>query len=129
MVGLRIDAGCQALRDGLARTRSGRDARAREMGEDLARAGIADAYAGALRFVGNPAMVGRTHFARFIVEQGVCRDVHKVFQRYLSEGKPASCRTAGRASATRWAGSAQRRRRRGAGPPGRSRLARRRCGR
>ena len=88
VVGLRIDPGCQALRDGLARTRSGRDARAREMGEDLARAGIADADAGALRFVGNPAMVGRTHFARFIVEQGVCRDVHEVFQRYLSEGKP-----------------------------------------
>lgn len=104
VVGLRIDPGCQALRDGLARTRSGRDARAREMGEDLARAGIADAYAGALRFVGNPAMVGRTHFARFIVEQGVCRDVHEVFQRYLSEGKPGFVphRWASLRDAVRW---------------------------
>ncbi|HMM50616.1 MAG TPA: 3',5'-nucleoside bisphosphate phosphatase [Burkholderiaceae bacterium] len=88
VVGLRIDPGCRALCDGLARTRSGRDARAREMAEDLARAGIAGAYDGALRFVGNPAMVGRTHFARYIVELGVCRDVAEVFQRYLSEGKP-----------------------------------------
>ena len=88
VVGLRIDPACSALREGLARTRSGRDQRAREMGDDLARVGIPDAYAGALKYVGNPAMVGRTHFARYIVELGVCRDVQEVFQRYLSEGKP-----------------------------------------
>ncbi|GMV00446.1 MAG: phosphatase [Burkholderiales bacterium] len=104
VVGLRIDPGCAPLREGLARTRSGRDARAREMGEDLARAGIADAYQGALRFVGNPAMVGRTHFARYIVERGVCRDVAEVFQRYLSEGKPGfvAHRWAGLADAVQW---------------------------
>ena len=33
-------------------------------------------------------MIGRTHFARFLVEQGVCRDVREVFKRYLVEGKP-----------------------------------------
>lgn len=88
VVGLRIDPACRALREGLARTRSGRDARAREMGDDLARVGIAHAYAGALKYVGNPAMVGRMHFARYIVERGVCRDVQEVFQRYLGEGKP-----------------------------------------
>jgi predicted metal-dependent phosphoesterase TrpH len=33
-------------------------------------------------------MVGRMHFARHIVAQGVCRDVQEVFQRYLSDGKP-----------------------------------------
>ncbi len=88
VVGLRIDPACRALREGLARTRSGRDARAREMGDDLARVGIAHAYAGALKYVGNPAMVGRMHVARYIVERGVCRDVQEVFQRYLGEGKP-----------------------------------------
>ncbi len=104
VLGLRIDPGCAPLRDGLARTRSGRDARAREMGEDLARAGIAGAYQGALRFVGNPAMVGRTHFARHIVERGVCRDVAEVFQRYLSEGRPGfvAHRWAGLADAVQW---------------------------
>lgn len=88
VVGLRIDPAHEGLRAGLAATRGGRDARAREMGEALARAGVPDAYAGALKHVGNPAMVGRTHFARYIVERGICRDVHEVFQRFLSEGKP-----------------------------------------
>ncbi len=108
VVGLRIDPGHRPLREGLARTRGGRDARAREMGEDLARAGIAGAYDGALRFVGNPAMVGRTHFARYIVELGVCRDVAEVFRHYLSEGKPGfvAHRWASLADAVGWIRSA-----------------------
>lgn len=88
VVGLRVDPGCSELRDGLARTRSGRDDRAREIGVQLARAGIHGAYEGALRHVANPAMVGRTHFARFVVEAGACRDVRHVFQNYLVDGKP-----------------------------------------
>lgn len=88
VVGLRIDVDHPALVAGLAATRSGRDARAREMGEKLAAAGIEGAYEGALRHVSNPAMVGRTHFARFLVEQGVCGDLREVFRRYLVEGKP-----------------------------------------
>lgn len=88
VVGLRIDPACAALVDGLARTRAGRDERAREMGAALARAGIPGAYEGALAHVANPALVGRTHFARFLVEQGVCGDVREVFRRYLVEGKP-----------------------------------------
>jgi hypothetical protein len=50
--------------------------------------GIPGAYEGALKYVGNPAMISRTHFARFLVEAGVCRDTGEVFRRYLSEGKP-----------------------------------------
>ena len=56
--------------------------------EQLAAAGIPGAYEGALRYVGNPALVSRTHFARFLVEQGICRDVGDVFSRYLVEGRP-----------------------------------------
>lgn len=88
VVGLRIDPSDRALNEGLAATRGGRDARARAMGEALAAVGIHGAYEGALRHVSNPAMVGRTHFARFLVEQGVCSDVREVFRRYLVEGKP-----------------------------------------
>ncbi len=88
VVGLRIDPSARALLEGLAATRSGRHERARTMGEDLARAGIEGAFEGALRHVSNPALVGRTHFARFLVEQGVCGDVREVFRRYLVEGKP-----------------------------------------
>lgn len=88
VVGLRIDHRHPELVAGLERTRAGRDLRAREMGRSLAAAGIPDAYEGALRHVGNPALVSRTHFARHLVERGVCRQVSDVFRRYLVEGKP-----------------------------------------
>jgi predicted metal-dependent phosphoesterase TrpH len=88
VVGLNIDPANEILCEGLARTRSGRDARAVEIGEQLAAAGIPGAYEGALRYVGNPALVSRTHFARFLVEQGICRDVSDVFSRFLVEGRP-----------------------------------------
>lgn len=88
IVGLGFDADDAALRDGLARTRGGRGERAREMSDDLARVGIRGAYDGALKFVGNPELISRTHFARFLVETGVCRDTNEVFRKYLTEGKP-----------------------------------------
>ncbi|MGH1361783.1 MAG: 3',5'-nucleoside bisphosphate phosphatase [Burkholderiaceae bacterium] len=88
IVGLRIDPGTALLRDGLAAIRAGRDARARAMSDSLAQAGIPDAYEGALQYVGNPQLVSRTHFARFLVETGRCESIGAVFQRYLVEGKP-----------------------------------------
>ena len=51
IVGLNIDEHNQALVDGLARTRSGRDHRAREISRQLEQAGIAGAYEGALKYV------------------------------------------------------------------------------
>lgn len=88
VVGLRLDPENRTLGQGLAVTRSGRNERALAMGESLAGVGIEGAYEGALRHVTNPALVGRTHFARFLVERGVCVDLREVFRRYLVEGKP-----------------------------------------
>ena len=88
IVGLGFDADDAALRQGLARTRGGRGERAREMSDDLARVGIRGAFEGALKFVGNPELISRTHFARFLVETGVCKDTNEVFRKYLTEGKP-----------------------------------------
>lgn len=88
VVGLRIDAGNDALVQGLAGVRGGRQARALEMAEGLARAGIAGAYEGALRYVGNPDLISRSHFARYLVEIGACGDIRQVFQQYLVQGKP-----------------------------------------
>lgn len=88
IVGLGFDHTDPGLAEGLADTRDGRGPRAVEMGEQLARVGIAGAYEGALRYVGNPRLISRTHFARFLVETGVCRDTAEVFRRYLVEGKP-----------------------------------------
>jgi predicted metal-dependent phosphoesterase TrpH len=58
------------------------------MSDDLAKVGILGAYDGALRFAGNHELISRTHFARFLVESGVCRETNEVFRKYLTEGKP-----------------------------------------
>ncbi|WP_317204470.1 3',5'-nucleoside bisphosphate phosphatase [Janthinobacterium sp.] len=88
IVGLQIDADNAALVRGLAATRSGRDARGREIAAQLALAGIPGAYEGALQFVANPDLMSRTHFARYIVDCGKCANIPEVFRKYLSEGKP-----------------------------------------
>jgi predicted metal-dependent phosphoesterase TrpH len=88
VLGLRVDADCPALRDGLAAIRTGRLTRARRIGDALAVAGIPGAYEGALRFVTSERLISRTHFARFLVEAGHVRSTKDVFERYLTPGKP-----------------------------------------
>ena len=88
IVGLGFDPDDAAISKGLYDTRGGRGKRAMEMSEGLAKVGIKGAYEGALTFVGNPELISRTHFARFLVESGVCRDTYEVFRKYLTEGKP-----------------------------------------
>lgn len=88
IVGLGFDAEDPRMQEGLADTRDGRGPRAREMAQGLAKVGIHGAYEGALKFVGNPALISRTHFARFLVEAGHCKDTPEVFRKYLTEGKP-----------------------------------------
>lgn len=88
IVGLGFDADDPQMRRGLEETRGGREARAREIAAGLAQVGIHNAYEGALRYVGNPELISRTHFARHLVETGVCKDTSEVFRRFLTEGKP-----------------------------------------
>ena len=88
IVGLGFDADDAALKQGLHNTRNGREQRAREMSDSLAQAGIHGAFEGALKFVGNPELISRTHFARHLVETGVCKETNEVFRKYLTEGKP-----------------------------------------
>ncbi|MFC7518566.1 3',5'-nucleoside bisphosphate phosphatase [Herbaspirillum sp. GCM10030257] len=88
IVGLQFDDKNEDLRRGLISTRCGRERRAHEMAAQLAEAGIPDAFEGALKHVGNPDLISRTHFARYIIELGICKDVQEVFSKYLIEGKP-----------------------------------------
>jgi len=88
IVGLGFDPDHPAMVQGLAATRGGRGERAREMSDQLAKAGIPGAYEGALKYVGNPELISRTHFARYLVEAGACKDTNEVFRKYLTEGKP-----------------------------------------
>jgi predicted metal-dependent phosphoesterase TrpH len=88
VVALGIDPDCQALQEGLVAIRTGRDQRARRIASSLADAGIAGAYEGAAAYVTNERLIGRTHFARFLVETGRVRDMKAAFQHYLTTGKP-----------------------------------------
>lgn len=108
IVGLGFDADDPEMQRGLEATRGGRDARAREIADGLAQVGIAGAYEGALTYAGNPELVSRTHFARFLVETGVCKDTGEVFRRFLVEGKPGYVphRWASLQHAVRWITSA-----------------------
>jgi predicted metal-dependent phosphoesterase TrpH len=88
IVGLGLDPANEELVAGIASVRAGRELRARQMGDGLALVGIKGAYEGAVALAPNPNLVSRTHFGRFLIHAGVAPDMHAVFRRYLTEGKP-----------------------------------------
>lgn len=88
IIGLNIDPQSPALVAGLASIRAGRGERAIKMAEQLARSGIPGTLAGAYQYVDNRNSIGRMHFARYLVEQGIVKDVRAVFKHYLVKGKP-----------------------------------------
>ncbi|HSQ03595.1 MAG TPA: PHP domain-containing protein [Burkholderiales bacterium] len=92
VVGLLIDPAHSALMAELAAIRAGRRERAQRIADALAAAGVPDALAGARAHARNPELVGRTHFARYLVQRGLERDVGSVFKRYLTNGKPGYVR-------------------------------------
>ena len=104
IVGLGVDVDDAALCEGLRATRGGRELRARAMSAALAQVGIEGAYEGALCYVGNPDLISRTHFARYLVESGVCADTQAVFRNYLVRGRPGYVehRWASLGDAVRW---------------------------
>lgn len=88
ILGLHIDPTNEDLLAGLRDIRKGRSARAQLMAQSLAKSGIAGALEGSYRYAANPEIIGRTHFARFLVEHGYSKDVRSVFKNYLVKGKP-----------------------------------------
>lgn len=87
IVGLNIDIAVNALQQGLARLREFRQWRAVEIGRRLQKKKIEGAYEGAARLA-KGIIVSRTHFARFLVDQGYVRGPQQAFRQFLSHGKP-----------------------------------------
>ena len=87
VVGLGIDPGNAALAHGLSGIRMSRGVRAVRIAHQLDAAGIPDSLAGASRLAGDAAVIGRGHFARFLVEQGHAADTQAAFKKYLGPGK------------------------------------------
>ena len=88
IVGLGIDPEHPDLASGLSSIRNGRMVRARNIATQLDKIGIHGSFEGACRNAGEGHLLGRMHFARFLVQQGHARDVKAVFKKYLVKGKP-----------------------------------------
>ena len=87
IVGLNIDPADHALQQGLERLREFRQWRAVEIGRRLQKKRIEGAYEGARRLA-QGTIVSRTHFARFLIDQGYVRGMPQAFRQFLSSGKP-----------------------------------------
>lgn len=91
IVGLNVDPLDATLNGGLERLREFRLWRAEEIGRRLEKAGYSGAYQGA-KALSNGRLIGRTHFARFLVARGAAEDVRGVFKKFLIKGKPGHVR-------------------------------------
>jgi predicted metal-dependent phosphoesterase TrpH len=87
IIGLDIDADAPQLAEGLASIRRSRGERATRIACQLAAVGITDSLPGAARHAGKSAAIGRSHFARFLVEQKHVRNTSDAFSRYLGTGR------------------------------------------
>lgn len=88
VVGLNIDELHPEISNTVAQAKRMREVRGRAMGDALEREGIVDAYASALKYSETPENLSRTHFARVLVERGVCSHTSEVFSRFMKPGKP-----------------------------------------
>jgi predicted metal-dependent phosphoesterase TrpH len=89
VVGLQVDPSAPSLAAGLEAIRVGRNARAERIASALAKLGIEGTFAGAYALAENKQMLGRTHFARHLVNAGVVKNIQAAFDKYLARGKPA----------------------------------------
>lgn len=87
IVGLGVDGTAPELARGLEALRAYRVGRGEEITRRLEKSGIGGVYDGACALAGGPA-ISRTHVARYLVAQGLARNVQHAFDRYLKRGKP-----------------------------------------
>jgi 3',5'-nucleoside bisphosphate phosphatase len=88
VVGLGIRADDEVLVRGLGRLVAARHERAHEIARRLDKRRIHDAYDGAARLAGGVSL-GRTHFARFLVQGGYVPSIGQAFKQYLLRGAAA----------------------------------------
>lgn len=87
ILGLNIDPDNSELQQGLTAMRDFRVGRAHEIAKRLDKSGISGALEGARKYA-SEVMLGRLHFAKFLVEHNYAKDVQDVFKHYLVRGKP-----------------------------------------
>lgn len=88
VIGLDIDVETAAMRNGLAQLQEQRRLRAAAIAAKLERLGLADALNRA-SVQASGGQVTRTHYARLLVESGMCKTIQQAFKHYLGSGQPA----------------------------------------
>lgn len=88
VIGLGVDLASMILIDAIRLQEQARIRRAEEIAERLSRLGIVGAYEGAQAIAGE-ALVGRPHFAQFLVATGAAKSINAAFKKFLGTGKPA----------------------------------------
>ncbi len=87
VVGLKVSPTYPPMVAGLENIRAGRHVRAQGMADGLEQIGISGSLEGAYLYA-KRGIISRSHFARFLVEQGYAKDVSSVFKKFLVKGKP-----------------------------------------
>jgi 3',5'-nucleoside bisphosphate phosphatase len=88
IVGLGVNINSPELQAAVSFQEQARAARSLAIGERLAKLGFPDALAGAQKLAGSGTL-GRPHFAQYLVDIGVVKNINAAFKRYLGTGKPA----------------------------------------
>ncbi|RJS94755.1 PHP domain-containing protein [Salinisphaera sp. Q1T1-3] len=91
IVGLGVDPTHTQLGAAIAELGVERTRRATEIGQRLARAGLAEATERAEQLA-DGGQITRAHFARLLVEAGLARNMGDAFKRYLRMGRPGHVR-------------------------------------
>ena len=86
VVGLNFDPQATAILEAIRERDLLRRERAERIAEKLEKRGFEGALGGARRLAGD-AVIGRPHFARWLVEAGHVEDSARAFKRYLGAGK------------------------------------------
>lgn len=86
IVGLNIQLDNDAIRSGIDSQHQARQIRAQHIAEKLHALGIENAWERVQEIAGD-SVIGRPHFARFLIETGVVKDMNQAFDRYLGSGK------------------------------------------
>ena len=86
IVGLNVDIEAPVLKDAVMAQSKARHDRAQEIDQRFKKLGIEGVFDGAQKYAGN-ASIGRPHMARYLVEQGLVKDMNQAFKKYLGAGK------------------------------------------
>lgn len=88
ILGLWVDIHNTSFKDFLKNQKKVRQERAIRIGDILEKKGIKNAFEGAKRIASN-SVVGRPHFAQFLVENGYCDKARQAYATWLGNGKVA----------------------------------------